>query len=59
MEDLEKAELLLYQQSQQQTFDDTYNQLRTKQQVENKDKLLQLSHFIDNGIIRARGRLRN
>ena len=59
MEDLEKAKLLLYQQSQQETFGDTYNQLRTKQQVENKNKLQELSPFLDNGIIRARGRLRN
>ena len=59
IEDLEKAKLLLYQQSQQETFGDTYNQLRTKQQVENKDKLQQLSPFLDSGIIRARGRLRN
>ena len=59
MEDLEKAKLLLYQQSQQETFGDIYNQLRTKQQVENKDKLQQLSPFLDNGVIRARGRLRN
>ena len=58
MEDLEKAKLLLYQQSQQETFGETYNLLRTKQQVENKDKLQQLSPFLDNGIIRARGRLR-
>ena len=59
MEALEKANLLLYQQSQQENFGDTYNQLRTKQQVENKDKLQQLSPFLDNGIIRAQGRLRN
>ena len=59
MEDLEKAKLLLYQQHQQETFGDTYNQIRTKQQVENKDKLQQLSPLLDNGIIRARGRLRN
>ena len=59
MKDLEKARLLLYQQSQQETFADTYNQLRTKQQVENKNKLQTLAPFLDNGIIRARGRLRN
>ena len=59
MEDLEKAKLLLYQQSQQETFGDTYSQLRTKQQVENKYQLQQLSPFLDNGIIRARGRQRN
>ena len=33
LEDLEKAKLLLYQQSQQETFFENYNQLQTKQQV--------------------------
>ena len=51
MEDLEKTKLLLYQQSQQETFGDTYNQLRIKQQVKNNDKLQQLSPFLDNVII--------
>ena len=41
LDDLEKAKLLLYQQSQQETFVDNYNQLQTKQQVDNKDKLQQ------------------
>ena len=59
MEDLEKAKLLLYQQSQQETFGDTYNQLPTKQQVENKEKLQQVSPFLGNCVILARGRLRN
>ena len=45
MKDLEKAKLLLYQQSQQETFGDTYNQLRTKQQVQNEDEQQQLSPF--------------
>ena len=55
MEDLEKAKFLLHQQFQQETFGGTYNQLRTKQQVDNKDKLQQLSPFLESGIIRARG----
>ena len=54
MEDLEKAKFLLYQPPQQQTFGVTHNQLQTKQQVDNKDKLQQLSPFLDNGIIRLR-----
>ena len=40
MEDLEKAKLLLYKQSQWETFVKTFNQLQTKQQVDNKNKLL-------------------
>ena len=31
----------------------------SKQQVDNKNKLQQLSPFFDNGIVRERGRLRN
>ena len=57
MEDEEKVKLPFYQQPQEEIFGDTYNQLRTKQQVDNKDKLQHLSLFLDNGIIRARGRL--
>ena len=39
MENLEKVRFLLFQPSQREIFYDTDNQLRTKQQADNKDKL--------------------
>ena len=53
------AKILLYEQSQDTIFPDTFKRLTTNKALEKKDTLLAYSPFMNGNLIRVRGRLRH
>ena len=53
------AKILLYEQSQDTIFPDTFKRLTTNKALDKKDTLLAYSRFMDGNLIRVRGRLRH